>query len=169
MGRPPSEKAVWRAAVDDLQEQLAHGGVDGVAHQVGVQRLEDGLAGQDLGGHGGGVGHAGAADGLDQGFLDDALLDVQGQLAGALLGRAPAHAVGEAGDVLDLLGLHPPPFLGDGRGTVVGSLGHAGTCARLRPNRSYRGSLLMIWARIGKGSHFARLWLPRAHSCPESA
>ena len=44
------------AAVDDLQEQLSHGHVDGVAHQVGVERLEDGLAGQDLSGHGGGVG-----------------------------------------------------------------------------------------------------------------
>ena len=46
------------AAVDDLQEQLAHGDVDGVAHEVGVQGLEDGLLGENLGGHGGGVGHA---------------------------------------------------------------------------------------------------------------
>ena len=83
------------AAVDDLQEQFAHGDVDGVADQVGVQGLEDGLARQDLRGHGRRMGHAGAADGLDQGFLDDAVLDVEGQLAGALLGSAPAHAVGE--------------------------------------------------------------------------
>ena len=50
------------AAVDDLQEDLAHGDVDGVADEVGVEGLEDGLAGKDLGSHGGGVGHAGAAD-----------------------------------------------------------------------------------------------------------
>ena len=65
------------AAVDDLQEQLTHSNVDGVADEVGVQRLEDGLAGQDLASHSGGVGHAGAANGLDQGFLDDAVFDVQ--------------------------------------------------------------------------------------------
>ena len=112
------------AAIDDLQEQLPHGGVDGVAHQVGVQGLQDGLADEDLAGHGGGVGHAGAAQGLHQGLLDDALLDVQGQLAGALLGSAPAHAVSEAGDILDLLGLDPFPFLGDGSGTMVSALGN---------------------------------------------
>ena len=113
------------AAVDDLQEQLPHGGVDGVAHQVGVQRLQNGLAGQDLAGHGGGVGHAGAADGLHQRFLNDALLHVQGQLAGALLGRAPADAVGQAGDVRDLLRLYPLALFGDRRGAMVGALGDA--------------------------------------------
>ena len=81
------------AAADDLQEQLAHGHVDGVAHKVCVQRLQNGLAGQDLARHGGGMGHAGAADGLHQRFLDDALFHVQRQLAGALLRRAPANAV----------------------------------------------------------------------------
>ncbi len=62
---------------------------------------------------------------LDQGLLDDAVLDVEGQLAGALLRRAPADAVRQAGDVLDFLGLHPFALFGDGRGTVVGSLRHA--------------------------------------------
>ena len=33
------------------------------------------------------------ADGLDQGFLDDTVLDVQAQFAGALLRSAPAHTV----------------------------------------------------------------------------
>ena len=112
------------AAVDDLQEQLAHGHVDGVADKVGVQGLKDGLAGQDLGSHGGGVGHAGAAQGLDQGFFDDAVLDVEGELAGALLGCAPAHAVGETGNVLDLLGLDPFALFRDGGGAVVCALGH---------------------------------------------
>ena len=85
--------------------------------------LEDGLTGKDLGSHGGGVRHAGAADGFDQRLLDDAVLDVQRELAGALLGGAPTHAVGEAGDVGDLLGLDPLALLGDGRGAVVCALG----------------------------------------------
>ena len=42
--RPPSENAVWRSAVDDLQEELAHGGVDGVADEVRVEGLKHGLA-----------------------------------------------------------------------------------------------------------------------------
>ena len=87
------------AAVDDLQEQLAHGGVDGVADEVGVEGLEDGLADEDLGSHGGGMGHAGAADGLDQCFFDDAVLDVQAELTCALLRCAPAHAMRKAGDI----------------------------------------------------------------------
>ena len=70
-----------------------------------------------------------AADGLDQGLLDDAVLDVEGQLAGALLRRAPADAVGQAGDVLDFLGLHPPALLGDGRRAVVGPLATGHMCS----------------------------------------
>ena len=50
------------------------------------------------------MGHAGAADGFHQGLLNDAVLDVQRQLAGTLLGSAPADAVGQAADVGDLLG-----------------------------------------------------------------
>ena len=108
MGRPSSEKAVWRAAVDDLQEQLAHGDVDRVADKVGVERFQNGLARS-------GFRAAMAAEWvmpeqpmrLDQRFLDDAVFDVQGQLAGALLRRAPADAVRQAGDVFDLLWLEP--------------------------------------------------------------
>ena len=120
MGRPSSENAVW---VDDLEEQLAHGNVDGVADEVGVQSLEDGLLGKNLGGHGCGVGHARAADGLDEGLLDDALLDVEAQLAATLLRCAPADAVGVARDVLKLLCLNPGAFLGNWRGPVVCTLG----------------------------------------------
>ena len=112
------------AAIGDLQEQLPHGGVDGVAHQVGVQSLQDGLADEDLGGHSCGMGHAGAADGLHQSLLNDALLDVQGQLAGALLRSTPADTVGEAADVLDLLGLYPLALFRNGSGAVVSALSH---------------------------------------------
>ena len=70
------------------------------------------------------MGHAGAADGLHQSFLNDALLDVQGQLAGTLLGSAPADTMGKAADVLDLLGLNPLALFGNGSGAVVGALSH---------------------------------------------
>ena len=103
-----------RAAVDDLEEELAHCRVDRVANQVRIERLEDGLAGQDLGRHGCGVGHPRAADSLDESLLDDALLHVEGELAGALLRGAPADAVGKSGDILDFLGTDPLPLRGDG-------------------------------------------------------
>lgn len=67
--------------------------------------------------------HAGAADGFHQRFFDDAALDVQRQLAAALLRRAPANAVGQTGDVLDLLGLNPFALFRDGRRAVVRALG----------------------------------------------
>ena len=70
------------------------------------------------------MGHAGAADGLHQSLLNDALLDVQGQLAGTLLGSTPADTVGKTADVLDLLSLDPLALFGDGSGAVVGTLGH---------------------------------------------
>ena len=89
----------------------------------GIASLEDGLAGKDLGGHGGGVGHARAADGLDEGLLDDALLDVKRKLAGTLLRGAPTHTVREARDVGNLLGLDPLALLGDGCGAVIRALG----------------------------------------------
>ncbi len=65
------------------------------------------------------MGHAGAAQGLHQSFLHDAVFNVEGQLAGALLGGAPADAVAEAGDVFDLIGLDPLPLLRDGRGAML--------------------------------------------------
>ena len=111
-------------AVDDLQEQLPHGGVDGVAHQVGVQSLQQGLTDENLGSHGGGVGHAGAADGLHQSFLNHTLLDIQGQLAGTLLRSTPADAVGETTDILNFLDLNPLALFGNWSGAVVGTLGH---------------------------------------------
>jgi hypothetical protein len=70
------------------------------------------------------AGHAGAADGLHQRFLDDAVLHVQRQLAGTLLRGAPAHTVGKTGDVGDLLGLHPLALLRNGRRSVISALGH---------------------------------------------
>ena len=110
------------AAIDDLEEEFAHGGVDGVAHQVGVEGLKHGLAGENLRSHSSGVGHARAADGFDEGFLDDALLHVERQLAGTLLRRTPTHAVGETGDVLNLGGCCPSPLLRDGCGAVIAAL-----------------------------------------------
>ena len=51
--------------------------------------------------------HAGAADGLNQSFLDDAFLNVQGELAAALLRSTPAYTMSQAADILNLLGLYP--------------------------------------------------------------
>ncbi len=112
------------AAVDDLQEQLPHSGVDGVAHQVGVQGFQNGLTDENFGGHSGGVGHTGAAQGFHQSFLNDAFLHVQRQLAAALLRRAPADTMGKTADVLHFLSLDPLTLFGNGRGAVIGALGH---------------------------------------------
>ena len=81
------------AAVYDLLEELAHRNVDGVADKVGIQGFQQGFARQDLRSHSGGMRHAGAADRFHERLLHDALLDVERQLAGALLGSTPADAV----------------------------------------------------------------------------
>ena len=65
------------------------------------------------------MGHAGAADGFNQRLFNDAVFDVQGQFAGALLRGTPAHAVGEAVNIGDLTDLVPLPFLGNGGRAVV--------------------------------------------------
>ena len=62
--------------------------------------------------------HAGAADRLDEALLDDAFFDVQRELASALLRCAPANAMRQAADVLDVLGLDPLAFFRN-RGCAV--------------------------------------------------
>ena len=49
------------------------------------------------------------------------LLDVERELARALLRCAPAHAVGEAADVRDLLRANPLALFGNGSGVVLGT------------------------------------------------
>ena len=66
--------------------------------------------------------HAGAADGFDEGFLNDAVFHVEGELAGALLRRTPADTVRKAGNVADLLRLDPLAFLRNGRRAMVCTL-----------------------------------------------
>ncbi len=123
-GQPVFGECGLGAAVYDLQEQLAHGHVDGIANQVGIQGFKNGLAGQNLGGHGGRMRHSGAADGLNQRFLDDALLYVQRQLAGPLLGSAPAHSVGQARHVGYFFDLGPTAFLWNRCRAMIGPLGN---------------------------------------------
>ncbi len=106
-------------AVHDLQEQFAHCGIDRITYKVGVQRLKQGFAGQDLCCHSGGVGHTRAADRFNKRLLDDAVLHVQGQLACALLGCTPAHTVGVCGNIGDLFCLYPLTFFGNGGGAVI--------------------------------------------------
>ena len=54
-----------RASVDDLQEELAHGGIDGVTDEVSVEGFKQRFAGEDFACHGSGMRHARATDGLD--------------------------------------------------------------------------------------------------------
>ena len=98
--------------------------ISGFTHGVGWCAPQQGLADQDLGSHSGGVGHTGAAQSLDQSFFNDALLDIQGQLAAALLRSTPADAVGKTADILNFLDLHPLTLFGDGSGAVISTLGH---------------------------------------------
>ena len=65
------------------------------------------------------MGHAGAAAGFHECFFNDAVFDIQRQFAGALLGSAPAHAVGQAGNIRDFPGLRPVAFLRDRSRTMV--------------------------------------------------
>ena len=67
--------------------------------------------------------HAGAAESLDESFLDDAVLDVERELAGALLGSAPADAVGEPAYILYLLDLDPLALFGYGVRAVLRAFG----------------------------------------------
>ena len=121
-GEPVFGESGLGAAIGQLLEDLAHGDVDRVAHEVGVESLEDGFALEDLGGHGGGMGHAGAADGFHQRFFDHAFFHIERELAAALLRRAPADAVGETGNVADLFGTNPLALFGDRSGAMVAAL-----------------------------------------------
>jgi len=105
-----------------LQEELAHRGVDGIADEIGVECLEQRLAGKNLACHGGGMCHARTTDGLDQRLLDDAVLDVESELAGSLLRRTPTDAVREAVDIGNLLCLNPFALFGDGGRTMISPL-----------------------------------------------
>ena len=68
------------------------------------------------------MGHTGAAHSLHQGLLYDTVLHIQAQLAGALLGCAPADTVRETGDVADLVALDPLAFFRNGSRTVMRTL-----------------------------------------------
>ena len=109
------------AAVNDLEEQFSHSDVDCVTYEVGIEGFEDGLAGKDLGCHSCGVGHTGTSDGLDEGLFDDAVFNVQGQFAGALLRSAPAHTVSQTGNILDFIGFHPFAFFRDRSRAMLGA------------------------------------------------
>ena len=87
--------------------------------------IKKGLARENLGSHGCRVCHAGASEGLYESLLDDTVLDVEGELAAALLRSAPADTVGKTGDVLDFFCMHPFALLGDGSIGVVGAFSNA--------------------------------------------
>ena len=70
------------------------------------------------------MGHTGTTDGFDQRLLNQAIFHIEGEFAGALLRRAPAHPVGQARDIADFLDLNPLPLLRYGGRAVVGPLGN---------------------------------------------
>ena len=107
------------AAVNNLLEQLAHCYIDSVANEVGVKSLENGLAGKDFACHCCGMGHARAANGLNESFLNDTFFNVKAELAGALLGSTPAHTMGETGNILDFFSLYPFALFGNGSRTMT--------------------------------------------------
>jgi hypothetical protein len=113
-----------RTTVNDLEEQLAHSGVDSVANEVGVERFKNGLAGKYLCCHSCGVSHTGATDSFYESLLDYAVLNVKGEFASALLRCAPAYTVCKSGDIGNFLCLYPFAFFGNGSGTVVRTLGN---------------------------------------------
>ena len=112
------------ASVYYLEEKLSHSGIDGVTYKVCIESLEDCFAGKDFSCHGGGVSHTGAAYSLYESLFDNAVFDIERELAGALLRCAPAHTVSIAGNIGDLLSLNPFALFGKGCGTMVGTFGY---------------------------------------------
>ena len=93
--------------------------------------------------------HAGAADGLDESFLDDAVLHVEGELAGALLRRAPTDTMRKAGNVADLLRLDHLPSSGMGAGPWYAPL-QPGTYAVLQSCKSLQKSFPLFACVCGQ-------------------
>ena len=69
--------------------------------------------------------HSRASEGLYESLLDDAVLNVERELAATLLRCAPADAVGKSGNVLDFFCMHPFSLLRNGGIGVVGAFGDA--------------------------------------------
>ena len=65
--------------------------------------------------------HSRAADGFNESFLDDTLLNVKGKLASSLLRSAPTNSVSKSGNVGNLFSLHPKSFFGNRSRTVLGA------------------------------------------------
>ena len=68
------------------------------------------------------MGHTGAADGFDQSFLYNPILDIKRQLTGTLLRGTPANAVGQTRNIFNLIGFDPFALLRDRRWSMVGTL-----------------------------------------------
>ena len=91
---------------------------------MGIQRFQQRFAGQMLPSHCRAMGSAGTAGGLHQGLLDNAVFNIQRELAAALLRGAPANTMGKAADIPNLLDLDPVSLLRQlGRAVALGT-GH---------------------------------------------
>ena len=69
------------------------------------------------------MGHTGATNRLNQRFLNNAILYIQGQLACALLWSAPTNTMGQTRDITDLFGLYPAALFGDRCRAMMDALG----------------------------------------------
>ena len=63
--------------------------------------------------------HTGAAERFNERFFDHAVFHVERKLAGALLRRAPAYAMGKAANIGDLFCLDPLALLRNGRRVML--------------------------------------------------
>ena len=66
--------------------------------------------------------HSGASDCLYESLLDDTVLNVEGQLAAALLRSAPADTVCITGNIADLLSAYPLCFFRNRCSAVIAGL-----------------------------------------------
>ena len=112
--KPIFRESTLASAVNDLKEQLAHCGVNCIAHEVSIERFEYGLAGEDLCGHCCRMGHTAAADGFNERFFNNTVFNIQRELTCTLLGCASADAVSETADIADFFCFYPFTLFGNG-------------------------------------------------------
>ena len=117
-------KGSLAAAINDLEEQLAHGDVDGIADQIRIQRFQQSLARQYFRCHGSRVGHAGTANGFYKSFFNDSIFDIKRQLAGSLLGRTPANTMSKTTDIFNFFDLHPFAFFRNRSRSMICAFGN---------------------------------------------
>ena len=112
------------------------------------------------------MGHAGAAQGLNQRLFNHTVFNIQRQLARTLLRRAPAHTVSKAGDIFDFLCLDPFALFGDGSRAVICALGNGAHMLNFRSidhkNLSFQSILQAIELQAAQTGRYYRRIIPTA-------